>query len=236
MRISICDDEPTFLEKISKDIQKILKEFEFNISVDMYYSGKELLEAYAQNPEIDILFIDILLGNENGYQIASEIRKINQKIKIIFLTSITKYVLKGYEIGASRYLLKPVTFSKLRTVLLSTIKEVKNSKCEYIVEKNDDGIHKIYLDDILYIDTYGRNTIIHASDYKIVSYNTLKYHMQKLNDLFVRCHASTIINLAYVVELKKDCIRMQGGDIVPLSKSRKNEVKTALISYFKTML
>lgn len=236
MRISICDDEKIFLDTIYQDVRKILDELDVNFSVNLYQTGKDFLEAYTKNPEVDIVFMDILLGSENGYQIASKIRASNQKIKIIFLTSITKYAFKGYEIGASRYLLKPISASKLKEVLIKTIDEVRRSNNEYIIEKNDNGIYKIFMDDIVYIETFGRNTIIHTINQDIKSYQTMKNHLLRLNTMFVRCHAGIIINLEYVVEMRKDSIKMQSGSIVPLSKNRKYEVKEALTSYFKMMV
>lgn len=236
MRISICDDEDFFLDEIYRDIKQILKELNFNCSINLYHTGKDFLEAYSKNPEVDIVFMDILMGEENGYFIATKIREINQKIKIIFLTSVSKYAIKGYEIGVSRYLLKPISFQKLKAVLIKTIEEIRKSNNEYIIETNDNGIYKIFMEDIVFIETFGRNTIIHMKNQDIISYQTMKNHLSRLNSMFVRCHAGVIINLSYVVELRRDSIRMQFGQIVPLSKSRKNEVKEALVSYFKLML
>lgn len=231
MKILICDDEKMFLDILGREIERILHDLGLDYSIGMYQTGSEFLEAYSKNPEVDIVFMDILLEDENGYKIASEIRTGDPMVKIIFLTSVTKYVLKGYEIGASRYLLKPVTTSKLKEVLLKTIDEVRKSADEYIIEKNDNGIYKIFMRDIVYIETSGRNTIIHTNSQDIISYQTMKKHLSRLNAMFIRCHSGIIINLEYVVEMKKDSIKMLSNNIVPLSKNRKYEVKEALTKY-----
>lgn len=233
MKISICDDEKHFLDTISRDVKQIFQELNLNCSINLYNTGKDFLESFTKDPEVDIVFMDILLGNEDGYKVAAKIREHDQKVKIIFLTSVTKYALKGYEIKASCYLLKPVSFQKLKSVLVKMIDDIKKSNSEYIIEKNDNGIYKIFMEDIIYIETYGRNTIIHTKDQNIVSYQTMKNHLARLNTMFVRCHAGVIVNLGYVVELGKNSIKLQFGESVPLSKSRKNEVKEALISYFR---
>lgn len=99
VKICICDDEKVFLDLIYRDVSKVLVELDDSFSVELYQTGKDFLEAYTKNPEVDIVFMDILLGVENGYQIASKIRASNKKIKIIFLTAVSKYAFKGYEIG-----------------------------------------------------------------------------------------------------------------------------------------
>lgn len=233
VKICICDDEKVFLDLIYRDVRKVLVELDDSFTVELYQTGKDFLEAYTKNPEVDIVFMDIILGVENGYQIASKIRASNEKIKIIFLTAVSKYAFKGYEIGASRYLMKPVSFSKLREVLIKMIDEIKQSNNEYIIEKNDNGIYKIFMDDIVYIETLKRNTMIHTINQDILSYKTMKSHLLRLNTMFIRCHSGIIVNLEYVTEMRKDSIKLQPGNIVPLSKYRKNEVKEALMSYFK---
>lgn len=236
MRILICDDEEIFLDRIYRDVVKILEGLNIGFSISLYQTGKDFLEAYVRNPNVDIVFMDILLGNENGYDIAAKIRERNSKVKIIFLTSVTKYALKGYEIGASRYLLKPIIQSKLKDVLIKSVDEIRKSNSEYIIEKNDTGVYKIFMDDIMYIETYGRNTIIHTKNQEIISYQTMKKHLMRLNSMFVRCHSGIIANLEYIVEMRKDSIKMMSGDIVPLSKNRKSEVKEAITSYFEKVI
>lgn len=236
MKVSICDDEPLILDEILCNLQRIAQELNLNFSIALYRDGREFLESYKKNPDIDIIFMDILLGNENGYQIASKIREDNQKVKIIFLTSVTKYALKGYDIGISRYLVKPVSFDQLKAAVSKTIKEISDYNEEYIIEKNDDGIYKIFLSEILYIETYGRNTLIHTKEKRIISYITMKEHLSRLNSKFLRCHAGIIVNIEYVVELKKSSLILQYGNEVPMSKSRKNQVKEALLSYFDSIL
>ena len=149
MKIVICDDEKNFIDKLSMKIEKVISDLDLNVIVLKYESGKELLDAYNDIPDIDIIFMDILLKNENGYEVASQIRRIDHKVKIIFLTSIVKYALKGYEIGATRYLVKPVETNKLRSVLKTTINEVLDASEQFIVEKNDEGVYKIFFDDII---------------------------------------------------------------------------------------
>ena len=184
MKIWICDDEKIFLDKIHQEVVGILEELDIGFSVNLYQTGEGVLEAFVKNPDVDIIFMDILLGNANGYEIASKIRERNSKVKIIFLTSITKYALKGYEIGASRYLVKPVSLSKLKQVLVNTINEVRKNNTEYIIEKNDNGVYKIFMNDIMYIETSGRNTIIHVNNQEILSYRTMKKHLIRLNEMF----------------------------------------------------
>ena len=238
MKIVICDDEKNFLDKLATKIYELVSELEINVMVLKYQSGGRLLESYKAgvNIDIDIIFMDILMGSENGYQIAAQIRQIDTKVRIIFITSVMKYALKGYEIGATRYLVKPINDNKIRSVLISTINEVIDSSEQYIIEKNDEGIFKLFFDDIIYIETSGRNTIIHSKDKNIISYKTMKSHLNNLNSHFIRCHAAYIVNLAYIVELTKSEIILKNNIIIPLSKNRRKELKESLMNFYTSYL
>ncbi len=236
MKVLVCDDEKLFLNKISQDLRCIGQELDINFSLILSRSEKEFWDIYKKDPDIDIVFMDILLGNENGYQIASRLREANRKIKIIFLTAITKYAIKGYEIGATRYLVKPITFKALKSVFSKTVEEVIKSSEEYIIEKNDEGVFKIFLSDIIYIETYERNTLIHTKEKKIISYHTMLKHLSRLNSKFVRCHIGVIVNIEYVMEFGRNSLTMQYGKVVPMSKSKKNGVKEALLAYYDNLI
>lgn len=235
MRIAICDDEEVFLEHLYKDLLLLSNELKIECSILKYKSGSELLEYFQVNRNFDVIFMDILLGKENGYNIAKNIRSIDSKVKIVFLTSITKYALKGYEINAARYLVKPITIFQLKSILPKMIIEIEADN-GYYIEQNDDGIYKIYFSDIKYIETYGRNTLVHIKDYDVLSYKSMKMHMSNLNNQFIRCHAAIIVNLKYVAQMGKTDLILTTGESIPLSKNRKREFKEAFLNYYGDLL
>lgn len=235
MRIAICDDEEVFLEHLYKDLLLLSNELKIECSILKYKSGSELLEYFQVNRNFDVIFMDILLGKENGYNIAKNIRSIDSKVKIVFLTSITKYALKGYEINAARYLVKPITIFQLKSILPKMIIEIEADN-GYYIEQNDDGIYKIYFSDIKYIETYGRNTLVHIKDYDVLSYKSMKMYMSNLNNQFIRCHAAIIVNLKYVAQMGKTDLILTTGESIPLSKNRKREFKEAFLNYYGDLL
>lgn len=82
--------------------------------VQMETDGNLVLNAFEKF-EPDICVLDIMLPNKNGFELASEIRKKNQKIPIIFLTAKTQTddVVKGFKLGANDYIRKPFSIEEL---------------------------------------------------------------------------------------------------------------------------
>ena len=82
--------------------------------VQMESDGNKVLNAFEKFVP-DICVLDIMLPNKNGFELASEIRKKNQKIPIIFLTAKTQTddVVKGFKLGANDYIRKPFSMEEL---------------------------------------------------------------------------------------------------------------------------
>lgn len=87
---------------------------ETEFEVTHYNSGKKALEAFCSNT-FDICVLDIMMPEMDGFELATEIRKRNQDIPIIFLSAKTlkEDRIKGLKIGADDYLVKPYSIEEL---------------------------------------------------------------------------------------------------------------------------
>jgi DNA-binding response OmpR family regulator len=108
VRILYVEDEP-FLGRIVKES---LESRQFQVT--MVSHGSEALAAFRKvNPDICVL--DVMLPGQDGYSIATEIRKVNGLVPIIFVTAKTQTedVIKGFEVGGNDYLRKPFSMEEL---------------------------------------------------------------------------------------------------------------------------
>ena len=86
MQIAVCDDEKVYLDCLSRKIKACFKEFEIEISLDKYLNAVSFLEQHEQNP-YDVVFLDILMPEMNGLDVANRIRNLSEKTIIIFITT-----------------------------------------------------------------------------------------------------------------------------------------------------
>lgn len=116
MRILIVEDEP----KTAAYLAKGLKESGFII--DIATNGKEGV-FLAKEQRYDLIILDVMLPELTGWQVLSEIRQIHTDIRVLFLTArdSVEDKVKGLELGADDYLVKPFAFSevlaRVRTLL-----------------------------------------------------------------------------------------------------------------------
>lgn len=238
MKVLICDDQKEFLIKLEKLLVDILTEMEPRYQLFSFTNPDQVLEYVTMYMDVDIVFMDILMGEKNGYEIAKKIREISPKSKIIFLSATTAYALKGYLIQAACYLTKPVKKAELTNALEIVIKELQSqyNNNEYVVEKNDFGIHKLYFNEIIFIETSKRNTLIHTISGNHVSYKSMKEHEKRLNNLFFRCHSSYIVNMNFIKGYHGYEVYLMNGDIVWVSKNRRKEFLNTLTKFYGNLL
>ena len=168
MRVALCDDESYVLSVLEDYFQRYADKNGGDFSLIKFTSGIPLLKYVEENNDLDIIFLDIQMPELNGIEVAHIIRKKDADVKIFFLTSIIKYALEGYKVNAERYLTKPLNYGRFQKELERVIKALDLENKRFFIEKNDEGVFKINLSDILYIETVGRNTRIHTKEREIL--------------------------------------------------------------------
>jgi DNA-binding response OmpR family regulator len=85
-----------------------------NYDVELSIDGEDAFKNFMEN-EYDLCILDVMMPKKDGFTLAKDIRRINSKIPIIFLTvrSMKEDVLKGFEIGADDYITKPFNMEEL---------------------------------------------------------------------------------------------------------------------------
>lgn len=230
INIAICEDEKEMQYLIENYIDKILKDIEREYKIQKYSSGEELIECDLKG--IDILLLDIQMGQMNGMDTARKIRTVDNKMEIIFITSLIDYVQDGYEVRAYRYLLKPIELEELKKHVLNCIKEIEVNKKNYIVIKNKSNTYKIHSDEIKYVEVQKKDMLIHTVNKNFdVRYSLEKIEKDLNLEKFVRCHKSFLINLSYVENIKQNVAILESGEEVPISRYRHKEVKEKFLKF-----
>lgn len=231
MQILICDDEKVFQENIADYCRRFMKEYEIPIRISMCQSGDEALALCRKEKNIDICILDIKMDGMNGMRLAKEIRNLGMRSRIVFLTSYVQYAPKGYEVGASRYWMKPISYEKFCSEIQSLYEEIQRENNNYFYENLNDVMERVYFDEIAFIETKGRKTCVHKRTGCYDSTMKMREYEAKLDDRFFRCHAAYIVNMDYIVRLHGLEITLSTGDTIYASKARRSSFVKRLRSY-----
>ena len=143
----------------------------------------------------------------NGFEFAKILRKKDLSIPIVFQTKNTHYGILSYQVQAMHYLLKPLDQQEIYKLLDRVLLHQHSKTFIYQFKKE---VHKIPYEDIIYIEAYQHNVMIHQI-------------ALQLDDSFCRCHRSYIVNLKYVERIEgMNCIT-KNKQVIPISKKYKND-------------
>jgi len=207
MKCIVIDDEPFALNLIRDYVLKT----PYLELIETFSNPFKALN-YLTNNQPDIIFLDINMPELSGIQL---LKSLPYQPNVIFTTAYPEYGAESYEYNATDYLLKPVKYERfLRAVNkvnnTENVNPVENQKTT-IKEKDNDifvksgtQIHKINIDDILYIEGAGNYMTFYTKEKKILS--LLK--MTEVLDLlptkkFVRVHKSYIVSLKHIDIIEK---------------------------------
>lgn len=223
IKIAICEDEKDQQELLKNYIEKIFEGLSIKYSLDIFYSGEELLENYSK--DIDLILLDIQLGEINGMDTARKIRILDNNVEIIFITSLIEYALEGYKVRAYRYLVKPVKYEDIKENIINCIKEVE-IKNKYIIIKKQGHQIKLDINEITYIEVQKETITIHTLN-EVYKISGTMSNIEKEIDCsrFFRCHKSFLVNLEHIKIIKQYVAILENNEEVPVSRYRFKETK-----------
>ena len=225
-RCVIIDDEPIARSVIKKHLENIP-------NTNVIAECRNAMEAISvlQKDKVDLMFLDIQMPKLTGLDF---LKTLKNPPKVIIVTAYRDFAIEGYELDVIDYLLKPVSFERFlkamnkyfenndsRPILLSDDRQSLSPDL-FIYVKENKKVQKIYLKDILYIESLKEYIRIHTNSNKIVTKVQIGYIEKQLpQDHFLRIHKSFIVGLMHVTAFTSHSIEI--GDIeLPLSRSYKN--------------
>ena len=229
LQIAICDDEPAFCQQVAEYSEILAKSMEIPVSVSTYTMPMDLL---SQSSLPDVLFLDIQMGEYNGIEIAREIRKRSSNLVLIFMTNYIQYAVDGYTVQAYRYLLKPITYTQFCDEVRDVF-TLRRKKEPHLIHTAS-GDYFLAAEDIRYIETsYGKKLLIHSNHGVLETNGTLSPWETKLGENFFRVHNSFLVNLKDIRKLETTSILLSGGELIPVSRHRRNALQSALMSFVR---
>lgn len=127
IQIGFCDDDLSILSELRVLLDRYRVERNVEITSAAFQSPLELLTEIERGTRFDILLLDVMMPGENGIDTAREIRRYDQSMKIIFLTSSAEFAVESYTVGAYFYQLKPIWQESFFGLLDSVIAECAKS-------------------------------------------------------------------------------------------------------------
>lgn len=234
MTICYCEDESAQAKAFAIKIDQWAKNKNIEVHADLFESAEEYLFKAEQN-YYDVIFLDISMRGQSGMELARKIREKEKDVILVFVTSDASYVFDGYEVGAYRYLMKPVDEEKLCEILDYARKQKEVEEENYILVKKDSQSVRINLKDIIYIEAqkhYVNLCMENKESINIkIAFTELLQETQEKSDTILLTHRSYAVNIEKVVRIgRTECV-LSDSSVIPVSRSFYKEVNEAFIKY-----
>jgi len=217
--IAIVEDDQTEAAKLRQYFDQYTAERGTIFKISHFESAEQFLGKYE--PVYDIVLLDIMLPKMNGMEAAVKLRELDETTTIIFVTNMAQFAVRGYEVDAFDFVVKPVSYSNFSLKLQRALNKLSSRRETEVIVSTSEGMFRIASSQIRYIEISGHRLVYHTTSGTIGSYGTLKEVEAILSDkVFVRCNSSYLVNLNYVRAIRGHTV-LVGSDELPISRPKK---------------
>jgi DNA-binding LytR/AlgR family response regulator len=228
------DDEPLAINVI----KKFLEQFK---SAEVVSSCENAMEAFtyiSENP-VDLLFLDINMPTLNGLDF---LKSLKEPPMVIITSAYRDYAADGFELNVLDYLVKPISFQRFLKAMdkANTVLRQKNAPNQSIITipdnsksfvflKVDKKLVKVYLDEILYIESLKDYVKVRTVYEDLITHQNLNGMAKILPvDSFIRIHKSFTISVDKVKSIEGNCVEI-ASKLLPIGRNYRKEVKEHIV-------
>jgi len=245
MKAIVIDDEQSNIDNIIALLNKYCPRVKILGAATDILEAEQLINTHKP----DILFLDIQMGEQTGFDLLNVLPEKN--FEVVFITAFDKYGIEAIKFAALDYLLKPVVIADLVLAVNKAEDKIatkeKNKQLQFLLNHIKSGeqfptkialpqlheIRYVTVNEIVRCEADNSYTFFHLSGgERILISRSIKEYNELLKPLgFIRTHQSHLVNKLYVKSwLKEDggCLFLSNGDKVPVSRPNRSFVQQAL--------
>lgn len=232
-QLAIVEDEDSYAAQLIEYIEQYQAESGNYFKVTRFTDGDEITNGYKG--QFDIILMDIEMKLMDGMTAAEEIRKLDSDVIIMFITNMTNYAIRGYQVDALDYVLKPVSYFAFSQKLGRAISRIKKTPSKIISVDMPSGVKKLEIDNIFYIESEGHNLNFYTTSGEFTIRAKMGDFEEQLSPYnFFRSNKGYLVNLKYVDGVENGSCIIAGKKLL-ISRARKNDFMTALTDYMASL-
>lgn len=226
----IVEDEKPAADALLALVRRYEESRGMTFDVDVVGAAFELLDAART---YDICLLDIQLPGISGMEAAELLRLQHRVTSIIFVTDLAQYAVRGYEVDALGFLVKPATFAGLAMNLDRALREVTQGANRTLTVPTGDGFRSVPLSQVTYIEVRNHDLIYHTvGGDALRTRGSLAQVERELADApMVRVSRYCLANMALITSVLGDEVTVADGAALHITRGHKKEIELALARY-----
>ncbi len=197
IRVALVEDDASCVAELTEHLKRYERESREGIHVMVFPDGEDIVTGYGAN--FDIILMDVEMAFMNGMKAARKIRKADSAVIIIFITNMPQYAIKGYEVDALDYILKPVSYFVFSKSMDRALARLKYRTKKYLTISVKGGMQKLDISKICYVEVRDHDLIYHTTAENCITRGVMRDAQKILeNHNFFRCNRCYLVNLEHV--------------------------------------
>lgn len=228
--IAIVEDEDAAAALLESYVKQYAEAERQAFTVDRYRDAVSFLDGYKA--KYAVVFMDIQMPLKDGMTAAEELRAKDKSVSIVFITNLTQYARRGYEVDAVAYLIKPVGYYDFALKFRKALDVYVMYGEKNITLNTAGGLTRFSSDKLMYVEVVSHRLRYHLVDDVIEMTGTLGRAEEELSGFgFLRCNQCYLVNPKFVVTVKKLSVQV-GNETLAISRPRRNAFLSELANWY----
>lgn len=229
-RALIVEDDPQAAETLHAHLKRYAAERGASFSVEILPSALEFPEG---THPADVIFMDIGLPGVSGMEAAEVMRQTDELTPLIFVTDLAQYAVRGYQVDALDFMVKPVTYEDFALRMGRAMRVMGRNADTAVSIPTADGTRIVPVRDIIYVEILRHDLYWHVAGQAepLRVRGSLTAEEGRLGERFCRISASHLVNMGQVSLVRGGGVTMSDGTELAFSRTRKKAALEALARF-----
>ena len=229
-RVLIVEDEASEAQVLRAHLERFGAAHGVEFSVKWFKTAFDLIQKAGKQ---DLVFLDIDLPGISGMEAAQLMRLYDEVTPIIFVTNLAQFAVKGYEVDALDFMVKPVGYYDFSLRMEKALRKLRANVGRTISVPTADGLRVISLASLDYVEVRNHNLVFHVTDGDELSVrgSLTTFERDNADGPLLRISKSVLVNMERIDWVRGQDLRTLSGDELRISRSNKRSATEAITRY-----
>lgn len=205
-KVAIVEDEQKWADEFEGFVRRYGAESKQPVASERFSDGMDFISDYRGG--FDLILMDIAMPHMNGLEAARRLREKDENVCLIFVTTLAQCAIKGYEVSAFDFLVKPVSYDLFRIKLDKVRAYLGRRKGSTFAVHGAGFMRMVPMADIKYVESVKHYLYIHTVEEELKMRGSLAdVKSSFIENNFAEVNRSLLVNLAYVDSTTKPGMR-----------------------------